>query len=434
MTDSTYQGGQTRADATGGLLYRLVWKWHFLASLYVLPFMLMLSLTGGIYLYKPQIEAWLYADAFTVTPAGQTLPYEDQIAAVEEAAGITRLRGVTAYDDPARSTLIEFNDADKVRSYAWVNPYTGAVLKIAARDDMAMRVLRKFHGELLLGSVGTKFVEAAAHWAVVMFVTGLYLWWPRGQRSLAKAVSLPTGKGRSWWRETHLFTGFLATILIVPILVSGLPWTDVWGGGLSYVQEQTGTKSKSLRFGGNVPNSTADTGETIAYAQVFDIARAEGLHAPYEMRPPKTNEAAFWLRSASVHRAEQTELIIDQYSGALLKRHDFGDNPGVAQAVSYGISFHQGELYGWLNIAQNTLAALLGVVLSVSGFVAWWMRRPAGSLGVPAAPDAALPGGIIVLAIGLAIVFPLMGGTLIAALLLDWLIFRRLGWFRAKTA
>ena len=103
MTDSTYQGEQPRADATGGLLYRLVWKWHFLASLYVLPFMLMLSLTGGIYLYKHQIEAWLYADAFNVTPAAEPLSYEDQIAAVEAAAGITRLRGVTNYDDLTRS-------------------------------------------------------------------------------------------------------------------------------------------------------------------------------------------------------------------------------------------------------------------------------------------------------------------------------------------
>jgi len=163
MTDSTHQGERPRANATGSLLYRLVWKWHFLASLYVLPFMLMLSLTGGVYLYKPQIERWLYADAFDVAPASQTLSYEDQIAAVEAAAGLTRLRGVTTYDDPTRSTKIEFNDGEKVRSYAWVNPYTGEVLSVTARDEMAMRILRKFHGELLLGSFGTKFVEAAAH-------------------------------------------------------------------------------------------------------------------------------------------------------------------------------------------------------------------------------------------------------------------------------
>ena len=156
--------------------------------------------------------------------------------------------------------------------------------------------------------------------------------------------------------------------------------------------------------------------------------------APYEMRPPKDGEAAFWLRSASVHRADQTELIIDQYTGELLKRHEFGDNPALARTVSWGISFHQGELYGWANILQNTLAALLAVVLSVSGFVAWWMRKPAGSLGVPAAPEAALGTGMIVLVIGLAIVFPLMGASLILALVLDWLLFRRLGWFRAQNA
>ncbi|MEL6645899.1 MAG: PepSY domain-containing protein [Pseudomonadota bacterium] len=433
MTDATAQA-QPDTRVSGGAFYRLVWKWHFLAALYVLPFMAMLSVTGGIYLYKPQIEAWLYADQMHVAVGEARLPYEAQLAAVEAEAGITRVRGVTTYDDPARSTLIEFNDADKTRSYAWVDPYTAEVLGVVERDAMAMRVLRKFHGELLLGDVGTKFVELAAHWAIVMFATGLYLWWPRGSRSWRKAVSPPSGEGRSWWRETHLFTGFLATILVVPILISGLPWTDVWGGGLSYVQEQTGTKSKSLRFGGDVPNSTTSEGTPIAIADVFDVARSEGLVSPIEMRPAKGDDGAFWVRSASTNRYEQTELIVDQYSGAVLKRHDFTDNPGVAQTVSLGISFHQGELYGWANVLQNTAAAALGLMLSVSGFVAWWMRRPAGSLGVPAAPEAALGTGMTVLIIGLAILFPLMGASLVVALILDWLIFRRLGWFRTAAA
>ncbi|MEM9975214.1 MAG: PepSY domain-containing protein [Pseudomonadota bacterium] len=433
MTDAT-ASAQPAPRVTGSAFYRLVWKWHFLAALYVLPFMAMLSVTGGIYLYKPQIEGWLYADRMHVAVGDARLSYEAQLASVEEAAGITRVRGITTYDAPERATLIEFDDAEKLRSYAWVDPYTAEVLGTAERDAMPMRILRKFHGELLLGDTGTKFVELAAHWAIVMFATGLYLWWPRGNRSWRKAVSPPSGTGRGWWRETHLFTGFLATILVVPILISGLPWTDVWGGGLSYVQEQTGTKSKSLRFGGDVPNSTTSEGTPIAIADVFAVARSEGLVSPLETRPAKDAEAAFWVRSASKKRHEQTELIVDQYSGDVLKRHDFNDNPGVAQAVSLGISFHQGELYGWANVLQNTVAALLGLLLSVSGFVAWWMRRPAGTLGVPAAPEAALGTGMIVLIIALAILFPLMGASLIVALMLDWLLFRRLGWFRSRAA
>lgn len=414
----------------GGAFYRLVWKWHFLASLYVLPFMLILSITGGIYLYKPQIESWLYADRLTVAVTGDALPLEDQIAALEDHSGVTRLRGIMVYDDPVRTTRVEFNDADRVRSYAWIDPYTAEVLATTPRDATLMRMLKKFHGELLLGSFGTKFVELSAHWAIVMMVTGIILWWPRGKRSLREAIRLPQGTGRKWWREAHLFTGMLAFVLIMPILITGLPWTDVWGGGLSYVQTQTGQKSLSLRFGGAAPKSSASEGDTIAYAQVIDMARDQGLVAPYEMRPPRRENDAFWLRSASANRYDQTEIVVDRYTGEQLARVDFEENPVVAKTVSLGISLHQGELFGPLNLALNTIAALLGIFLSVSGFIVWWKRRPAGSLGVPAAPEANLSTGMIVTVIALMILLPLMGISLILALVLDWLIFRRLGWFQ----
>lgn len=115
----------------------------------------------------------------------------------------------------------------------------------------------------------------------------------------------------------------------------------------------------------------------------------------------------------------------------MLQRFDFADNPIVARAVSKGISFHQGALYGWVNLAQNTLAALTVLVLSVSGFIAWWKRKPAGRLGVPAAPDAALGGGMMALVVVLSLLFPLVGASLIVALVLDWAVLRRLGLFRS---
>ena len=426
------QRGDAPASHTQAEFYRLVWKWHFLAALFVLPFMAMLSLTGGVYLYKDQINNWIYADRIFVEPKDTAIALSDQVAAVQAEAGLTRLRGITVFDEPHKSTMIEFNDGEKTRSIAWVNQYTNEVLGISARDEMPMRMLRKFHGELLLGDFGTKFVELSAHWAIVLFMTGLYLWWPRGQRTMSDAMSLPRGKGRSWWRETHMFTGFLAALLVLPILITGLPWTDVWGGGLSYVQKQTGQKAESLRFGGKMPKSNQSDMPPIAFEQVIDLAKAEGLKAPYEMRAPKGPSGSYWIRSKSKNRMEQNELVIEQYSGQILKRIDFANAPAVAKTVSWGISFHQGELYGALNIAQNTLAALLGVLLSVSGFLAWWKRRPAGALGVPNAPEASLSIGMGILVVVLMLLLPLMGATLVLALALDWLIFRRNGWFTGR--
>lgn len=74
--------------------------------------MAMLSLTGGIYLFKQQIEAWLYADQMNVAVTGAPVSYEAQIAAVEADLGVTRLRGVIEHGDLTRSTMIEFDDAE----------------------------------------------------------------------------------------------------------------------------------------------------------------------------------------------------------------------------------------------------------------------------------------------------------------------------------
>jgi len=39
--------------------YRTLWRWHFYAGLLIIPFVLALSISGAIYLFKPQIESWI---------------------------------------------------------------------------------------------------------------------------------------------------------------------------------------------------------------------------------------------------------------------------------------------------------------------------------------------------------------------------------------
>lgn len=432
MTETTVSAPVRTETTRGGAFYRLVWKWHFLASLYVLPFMMILSITGGIYLFKPQIEAFIYSERLNVEVTGERMSLEAQQAAALAAVPGSSIKGISTEETDGRSTVFDVQDPQRERYYVWVNPYTTEVLASQTRSSTLMRMMKKFHGELLLGKFGTKFVELAAHWAIVMMITGIVLWWPRGKRGWLKAISLPTSKGRAWWREAHMFVGMIAFVLIMPLLITGLPWTDVWGGGFSYIQKQTDQKSKSLRFGGAPINSSADSGETIPYQQVIDLAIAEGIVGPYSLRPPKNESATFWVGSASRDRFQGAEMVVDQYTGEQIKRVNFADNPVLAQAVSLGIGFHQGELYGTLNLVQNTLAAVLGVLLSVSGFVAWWKRRPAGELGVPAAPEAVLSKGLIFFLIVLCLLLPLMGASLILALILDRLIFRRLGWFQSR--
>jgi uncharacterized iron-regulated membrane protein len=45
-----------------GSLYRMLWRWHFYAGLICIPFVIWLAVTGSIYLFRPQIDAWVDRD------------------------------------------------------------------------------------------------------------------------------------------------------------------------------------------------------------------------------------------------------------------------------------------------------------------------------------------------------------------------------------
>ena len=86
-----------RADAPATDLYRAVWRWHFYAGLLVLPFLTLLAITGGLYLFREEIDHFVHADLMKVnTPVVQqangqaqaSVPLGEQVrAAVESLPG-----------------------------------------------------------------------------------------------------------------------------------------------------------------------------------------------------------------------------------------------------------------------------------------------------------------------------------------------------------
>src|SRR3546814_19442250 len=57
----------------------------------------------------------------------------------------------------------------------------GRVLGAIDPDRRLSAVVQRIHGSLLMGVSGGILVELAASWAMVLILTGLYLWWPRGR-------------------------------------------------------------------------------------------------------------------------------------------------------------------------------------------------------------------------------------------------------------
>ena len=48
------------ADPAGPKLFRTIWRWHFYAGLLVIPILVVLCISGIVYLFKPQIDGVFY--------------------------------------------------------------------------------------------------------------------------------------------------------------------------------------------------------------------------------------------------------------------------------------------------------------------------------------------------------------------------------------
>ena len=88
MTDATH-GAELSAAPAARKFYFVAWRWHFYAGLYVIPFLLMLAVTGLIMLWISW-GAGLGGERMAVTPAGDPVP----VSALQEAAEVAVQGGV----------------------------------------------------------------------------------------------------------------------------------------------------------------------------------------------------------------------------------------------------------------------------------------------------------------------------------------------------
>ncbi|CAE6808903.1 PepSY-associated TM helix domain-containing protein [Paraburkholderia haematera] len=226
---TTSATGATSATSAG---YRTLWRWHFYAGLFVMPFLVVLAITGTLYCFQPQIEPLLYPHRLIVEPQATPRLTEDALLAKARAAMPGDARAVTApiANAPDRSTEFIFRLANGEKQSVYLNPYSGEVLGTLSVERRFMQVDRMLHRKLLLGKPGELLMELAACWTLVMIGTGIALWWPR-EKTTARAALVPrfSLQGRALWKNLHAVMGIWLALGALVFVLSGLPWTGSWG-------------------------------------------------------------------------------------------------------------------------------------------------------------------------------------------------------------
>lgn len=398
----------------GNALYGRLWRWHFFAALLVIPFVLLQAITGTLYVWHEELADAMHPQLRFVSPQATRVSYEQQYAAALAHHPDERLAYMEVSDDPARATLFSFTAANGLAHPAFVDPYTGRYLGSVSPLQWLPGFTRSLHGGWPINPWGSYLLELGASWAIVMILTGLYLWWPANARGLAGVLYPRLNAGsRTFWRDLHSVVGVYFAIFVLGFLFTALPWTSFWGERiLRPIQQMTGQVSPAAAFfaGGDGAHSAHESdsmshpGHNIE--ALIERAKAQGIRGRLQVWPV-AGEGSINVRGRS--DAGEMFVRLDRHSGAVLSQAHRSDFPVIPKLVATGVDLHEGKLFGLANQIFNTVVALSLVWLAVTGFVGWYKRRPNGGLAAPPKRPSQLPRAVTVAGTALCIVLPLLG-------------------------
>jgi uncharacterized iron-regulated membrane protein len=423
--------------------YRTIWRWHFYAGLFVLPFVLLLSVSGSIYLFKPQIDRWEERDYRGLSLEG-AVSADRQLEAAEAAFPDGSFNHYRLPEEPGDAAMVQMGLPDGSLSEVFVSPQ-GQVLGTLDPVKRISNTVSRFHGSLMMGDWGDRLVELAASWTIVMILTGLYLWWPRPFRAAGTLWPRLSLKGRPLIKDLHRVIGFCLAGFVLVMLASGLPWAGTWGSAFKWARSELGlvegvqgwkigaernapaapvahdhrAKAHTMTPKPPVPSQSLPLAAFVQRGEAEDMAFPVLVlppHAPQRFGPPTGD--VWTVKSEAQNRPLVRAVTYDPQTGAELSRGDFADKHPIDRAINIGIAWHEGALFGLANQIMGLVIALALIALSVLGVLMWLKRRPKGKLAAPP-HGGRLPRGLIAAVVVLALLLPLFGLSLVAILLFD---------------
>ncbi|MFD6491119.1 PepSY-associated TM helix domain-containing protein [Streptomyces sp. NPDC060188] len=441
-----------RRTGLGALLVRL----HFYAGVLVAPFLLVAAVTGLLYTFTPQLDAFVYDKELSVAHTGDSVrPPAGQVAAARAEHPTGTLIAVRPGAGDA-TTEVDFalpGLGEKAHT-VYVDPYTDEVtgqLTTWYGSTPLTTWLDDLHRNLHLGTAGRYYSEFAASWLWILVLGGLALWWRRhrGTRT-ARRLLLPDRAAKQGVRRTrslHAVTGVWLAVGLLALSATGLTWSRFAGEHFSEALDalRSGTPGVSTTLSGSSAGATGghdhEAGATDSHTTkgadpaaidgVLDAARDAGLDGPVEIAVPQDSATAWTVsQTRNTWPVGRDSLAVDASIDQVVDRVDFADWPLLSKLTRWGINAHMGTLFG---LANQVLLAVLAVGLIcviVWGYRMWWQRRPTRAdrrapLGAPPArgawrgvPSAGLAVGVVaVVALGWAL--PLFGIPLAAFLVVD---------------
>ena len=194
------------------------------------------------------------------------------------------------------------------------------------------------------------------------------------------------------------------------ILAGGMPWTEIFGDNLKWVQTKTDTGyPQHWRNAKGLKSAPSAQNKPLTIDQVVAISNKHNLAGEITIKIPMQQDGVYTVSNKALWLDAQRVLHLDQYSGTIIKALNWNQVGILMNLRQVFMRLHQGE-YSVINLIAVLLIALTFFVATLASLISYLVRKPKGRWGLPKVPEtfnAGLPVVFMIAILGL--VFPAFG-------------------------
>lgn len=340
----------------------------------------LLGITGSLYVFEPEISAWLEKENYLTQK--ETSLFEDDIAI---------------------ATFIEKETHQKIESLQW--PQRGRetyVFKLFGDDHWyyldqtsatitrggigfgngVFSFLLDLHTSLTLGDIGYVITATASLiFAVFMLTTGLYLWWPhtKGRWKSSFRVKWKASPKRLNY-DLHNITGFY---LFLPLFLMGITGAYFhYDSQIQWVLDKLTFSEPVASVWETKPLYPSNPGEPLSIQEaLLEMNQYYPDHYKRNLWMTDDKEEGTlsfaYQKYRHVHAGADTRIFlrVDQYTGEVMAEQNPDQMPtGAAVAAKWLLPLHFGEFGGLITRILWFIIGFVPALLTFTG-VKMWLGR-----------------------------------------------------------
>lgn len=357
---------------------------HHWLGLFVGLFIIMLSITGGILVFAPEIDGIINSKIVKVQPQPKKMSFDNLLLQLHNRFPDKKIINIHTQEKHPDYALKADIEDKKIKYEVFYNQYTGAYLGQREKDSTFLKIILQLHERLLWKGPGEILVGLFGLALLLVTITGIYFY----RKSLLSVFRI----GVRWDKnaktvssDLHKWVGVTSLLFNLIIAITGFYFHAGKFNPAHYVKqpiakekkEQYKTTISSINYSLDAIIKKAKLQQIGFSVEIIDFPNRNRLYVQIKGNDENSNRI-LGKHNVMIGINPQTLIIEKSYH---IQTASFSEK---ADHVMHELHF--GQFAGWPVKLLYLLLGLTPGLLSVTGFMLWWAKRkkkPAKQLLAP---------------------------------------------------